>query len=179
MLAPLLFERTKTEVAYAQVPNLSQKEFNIAEENKDGFYSNFVFTINDFSNKFHLDNDFNSYMFGIWAPISCESGKLSSKKNGFESKGGEFLFASYKVCVDFHTCDGIVEIIWRGKTDFHSTIPSSTSLPYTRIGSSIQVNKVLVQRIKNLVMMQNRGENTSKKIRGVGQIMTKKTKNVW
>ncbi len=75
-------------------------------------------------------------------------------------------------------CDGIEEILWHGKIDFHSIIPSTTSLGYMRIGTSVQSNEGLVQRIKLLIMMQKYGKDITKKVRGVTKIEESKLQNV-
>jgi len=109
-LAPSLYKRAQMEVTSAGVPTLVDTEFDILSDtklnmlfsDKFSFSSNITYTINDFSNSFHRDNDFSTYAFGIWAPISLKHGKLESKKGIFCSKRGEFLLGSYKICVDFN-----------------------------------------------------------------------------
>lgn len=104
-------------------------------------------------------------LFEIWAPMSSQTSKLVSRKNGFNCKGGQFLLGiSFKVCIDFNACDGIVEIIWHGRSDFHSIILSTTSLMHIRIGTSIQINKGLVQRMKTLLEMHANGIDINKKV---------------
>ena len=178
-LAPKLFENSKMEMACAEVPHLSQLEFNTIQEKHDGFCSNLTYTTEDFSNTFHRDLDFNLYTYGIRAPISIGSSNLSSKQDGFQSRGGEFVLASYKVFVDFNACDGVVEIIWRGKTDFHSTLASTTMIRYTRLGTSVQVSDDLVQRLKMLVHMFGKNSvNIGSRVRGVQQIVDSKFKRL-
>jgi len=98
---------------------LAQIEFNILHKDEEAFSSNLTYTTNDFSNCFHQDNDFNSYTFGIWAPIAFDNGNLISQKSGFECEGGQFLLGFYKVCVDLNFCDEIVEILWRSNLNSH------------------------------------------------------------
>lgn len=177
-LAPTLFKQIMSEVMETQVPTLAEIEFDILHSKNTAFGSNLTYNMKDFSNCFHKDNDFNSYSFGIWAPISFEIGKLAKKEKGFECKGGQFLLGSYKVCIDFNPCDGIVEIIWRGKSDFHCTVKSTTNLMYTRIGTSVQINNSLVQRMKILLEMYRNGININKRVRGVNQIVEEKLKKL-
>jgi len=59
-------------------------------------------------------------------------------------KGSEFVFTSYKVCIDFGTCNGIVEVIWHGQIDYHYTTRSITTIGFTKIGTSIQISQQLV-----------------------------------
>jgi hypothetical protein len=49
---------------------------------------------------------------------------LATTSNGFTYEGGQFVVVPYKVFVDFGSCDGIVEIIWRGNQDHHRILPS-------------------------------------------------------
>ena len=55
-----------------------------------------------------------------------------------------FLFGSYKVNIDLNACDGIVQIIWRNKLDFYSTILFKIYDGYIQIGSPVQVSETLV-----------------------------------
>ena len=69
-LAPNLFQQAKKEVVEARVPTLTETEFNILHVEDDAFCSNLTYTMQDFSNCFHKDRDYNSYSFGIWAPTN-------------------------------------------------------------------------------------------------------------
>ena len=147
-----------------QVPTLVETEFDILYAKNTTFGSNLTYSMEDFSNCFHKNNDFNSYSFGIWVPTFSETSKLAKKEKNFDCKGGQFLLGSYKVCIDFNACDGIVEMIWRGRSDFYCTIPSTTSLMHTRIGTSVQINNTLVQRMKTLLEMGANGIDINKKV---------------
>jgi len=59
--------------------------------------------------------------------------------NGFFCNGRYFIVPSYKVYVDFRKCDGVVEIIWRAKIDFHGTSNWKTREGFTRVGTSTQI----------------------------------------
>jgi len=177
-LAPTLFRQTMLKVMETQVPTLAEIEFDILHSKDDAFCSNLTYTVEDFSNCFHKDRDYNSYSFGIWAPTCSKTSKLVSRKNGFDSTGGEFLLGSYKVCVDINACDGVLEMIWCGKDDFHSTIQSTTSPLYTRVGTFVQVSNTLVQRMRSLLKQHAGGVDISKKVRGVNNIVEKKLKGL-
>ena len=60
-------------------------EFDLLHVQDGIFCGNFTYTIKNFSNHFYVNNDHNSYTFGIWASICLETGKLLSKENGFQS----------------------------------------------------------------------------------------------
>jgi hypothetical protein len=107
-----------------------------------------TYTYDDFYNKIHTDNDYNSFTHGMWAPTSkLKNGKLAKIEDGFECEGGQFILPSYKCYVDFINFDGIVEIIWRAKTDLHASLKSKTNENYTRLGTSMQISN-LVLRVK-------------------------------
>ena len=107
-----------------------------------------------------------------------QTDKLVSRKNSFNFKGGQFLLGSFKVCIGFNVCHGIVEMIWCGRSDFHNTIPSTTNLMHTRIKTSIQIINGLVQRMKTLLEMCANGIDTNKRVQGVNQIVEEKLKNL-
>ena len=113
-------------------------------------------------------------MDGIWAPISKIDGQVTSKPEGFKSKGGEFVVPSFKSFIDFNACDGIVEIIMHAKPDFHATLPSNKKIGFSRLGTSIQC---LVQRIKNLLLEKAKGKTVDGKVRGVKEIVAQKLQN--
>jgi hypothetical protein len=96
----------------------------------------------------------------MWAP-TCKltDGKLAKMEDGFECEGGQFILPNYKFYMDFRNFDGVVEIIWRAKTDLYTTLKSKTNENYTRIGTSMQINNNLVLRIKNSLGMQKERKN--------------------
>lgn len=173
-MAHVLLEHTKAKIAHLRVPNLSQTEFNRLHEEQDGFCSNLVWTIKDFCNKFHQDREYNSYTYGIRARVCEKNGELATRKNVCRCEGGEFFVGSYKVYIDFDAWNRIVEIIWHGKTDYYSTIPSTTALGYARIGAFVQVNKGLVKRMKKLIMIGSEGVDIANKVRSEKTILDSK-----
>ena len=80
--------------------------------------------------------------------------------------------------MDFDLCDGIVEIIWREKLIFHSTLSCTTNENYVQFGSSVQISKTLVQRIKTLFEMNAKEKDINKKVRSINEIMDLKLKNL-
>ncbi|KNZ48153.1 hypothetical protein VP01_5873g2, partial [Puccinia sorghi] len=59
-------------------------------EDPEGFTCHLSFTISNFSNKPHKDNDSSPFTFVMWIPIEQTTGNLVEEK--FEVKGGEFVF---------------------------------------------------------------------------------------
>ena len=118
------------ELMKTQVPTLAKIEFDILHAANAVFSSNLTYTMENFSNYFDKDNNLNSYFFGIWTPIFFQTCKLASRKNGFDYKRNQFLLGSFKICIDFNACDGIVEIIWCERSDFHNIILSTTRYTY-------------------------------------------------
>lgn len=173
-LAPMLFELTTVEALLANIPDLSETEFKNLESNVAGFTSNLTYTTNGFYNTIHKDNDAQTYAYGIWAPISTTIGDLIDCKDSFTCTGGEFILPSYKCFIDFSSCAGTVEVIWRSNMDYHCTIPLKIDSRFDRIGSSCQINKSLVDRIRNLVVEKRNGKNVDQKIRGVQEIISQK-----
>jgi hypothetical protein len=51
---------------------------------------------------------------------------------------------SYGIFINFNTCDGITELIWRAKSDEHRTFPSEANVPFTYISVSVQISKNLL-----------------------------------
>jgi hypothetical protein len=87
------------------------------ETRMDAFASNFTFTMNNFSNSYHQDHNYNTWTYGLWALVWLNFGELATILDGFTCEGGQFAVAPYKVYVDFGSCDGTAKIIWRGNQD--------------------------------------------------------------
>lgn len=70
------------------------------------------------------------------------------EKTNFVKKDGFFYVAPYKLIVDFAAVDGVVELIWRGSSDAHATVPGEVSEGYETWGSSCQTSRHLLNRIE-------------------------------
>lgn len=124
------------------------------------FCNSLTVTRNDFSNFQHKDKDKIEIAYGMWWPAALHGDKryVIDDNVGHEKvKGGAFLWGEYAVAVDFERflfnhssdifkgtheicrCDGLVEIYWRGKFDFHGTMASESSADTTRFGTSVQL----------------------------------------
>jgi hypothetical protein len=137
-----LFDITAAEARASRISSFGDSEFGDADI--EPFTENLTFTMNDFSNNFHTDHDYNSYTYGLWAPLFKEDGRLASWEDGFRCKGGEFVISSYNVCLDLGACDGITEVIWRSNLNYHKTFASTTTARFTRLRSSTQITNQLV-----------------------------------
>jgi len=84
------------------------------EQSFVGFTNTLTYTIDDFYNTIHRDQDHNSYVYGIWAPTIEQNGRLAKVRDGFYCNGRHFVVPSYKVFVNMGLYDGVVEIVWRG-----------------------------------------------------------------
>ncbi|KAF8868942.1 hypothetical protein BD779DRAFT_1458818, partial [Infundibulicybe gibba] len=129
---------------------------SFADTNLDGpsaafpFANSLTITRDDFSNYQHRDRDEIQIAYGLWWPAAYVQTPKDGKytyyqlhKDGDHSdiKGGAFLWGEYGVGVDFQRCSGLVEIYWRGKVDFHSTMASHSPRGVTRFGTSVQLTR--------------------------------------
>jgi hypothetical protein len=109
-------------------------------------------------------------------PIHSDIGALASIADGFRCKGGQFLIAPYKICVDFGRCDGIIELIWQGKLDSHRILPSSSDKGYTKIGTSVHISNRLVQVVAKTRLESIVGKNVH--FRGVSDMYEDYSKKI-
>jgi hypothetical protein len=93
-------------------------------------------------------------------------------------QSGHFIVPTYKVYVEFGSCDGVMEILWRGKKDYHATAISITTSTFTKSGTSAQTSKSLVHRIKVLIKKQEDGENPNTRVRGLNKLVEEKKKKL-
>ncbi|EGG07281.1 uncharacterized protein MELLADRAFT_85640 [Melampsora larici-populina 98AG31] len=64
------------------------------------FAANFAFTLGNFYNKPHTDND-KGKVYCIWYPIDSLSGQIVTECEGFDLEGGWFIFPEYRVAFKF------------------------------------------------------------------------------
>lgn len=151
--------------ASLKVPNFESTTKDNALHNF--FVNSLTITWHNFFNYMHRDHDWpGSHVFGIWwtavrqGPDHRYPWTHSCLPVG-TIQGGEFFMVPYWCGVDFalsvyplvnltpcllclqmNRCgDNIVEIMWMGSSDEHSTLKSHTSNPdlYARFGTSIQL----------------------------------------
>ncbi|KAI8444733.1 hypothetical protein BY996DRAFT_8067397 [Phakopsora pachyrhizi] len=103
--------------------NYNQKE-NYCPDN---FSSAITYTINDFCNKAHVDNDTDNWTLIGFIPIR---------------KNGDLAIRDLKVFIDLPKVKGITLVVLKTNKLKHQTIPSkSTSGLFTRFGFSCQISK--------------------------------------
>ncbi|KNZ63195.1 hypothetical protein VP01_11756g1, partial [Puccinia sorghi] len=107
----------------------------------NGFTCHLSFTISNFANKPHKDNDASPFNFVMWIPIKQTTGNLVEEN--FEVKGDEFVFPDDSCGIKFSGFNGIMECAWKATEYPHLTLPSnnpSKSL-HTCMGLSCQLPK--------------------------------------
>ncbi|KAJ7082196.1 hypothetical protein B0H15DRAFT_785893 [Mycena belliarum] len=97
-----------------------------------------------FCNLQHCDKDHAPIAYGMWFEakrgVNGKQWSFDSTADHHKTKGGEFLWGAFKAGVDFERLTrGLVEIFWRGESDYHGTLNSVDNEGYTRFGSSIQI----------------------------------------
>ncbi|EGG06926.1 uncharacterized protein MELLADRAFT_86268 [Melampsora larici-populina 98AG31] len=144
------------------------------------FGANFAFTLGNFYNKPHTDNE-KGKVYCLWYPIDSISGQIVTQSEGFELEGGWFIFPEYRVAINFGG-KSAVQIAWNGKSTFHHTIPSKESIQlnkrgekvhYTRLGCSSQITyKIARASVKIGTNEQyNYTSNCERKVRDVDDIL--------
>ena len=77
----------------------------------------------------------------MWLPIDQHMGELI--ENGFQVKGGHFVFNKDGCGPNFEGFNGVVEVVWKAKFFHHQKLlsfsPSSSS--HTRLGISCELPK--------------------------------------
>jgi hypothetical protein len=86
------------------------------------------------------------------------------------------VIGPYGISIDFNGCDGVTELIWRAKLDEHRTFPSETKMPFTRIGTSVQISKKLILGVQAYNRDIIEGNSTSQNVRGTSMMALEKTK---
>ncbi|CAH7668009.1 hypothetical protein PPACK8108_LOCUS2466 [Phakopsora pachyrhizi] len=113
------YESCKSYLEEHSLPSLSQMNF-IQKDNycPEDFSSAITYTINDFSNKAHVDND------------------------NFDVEGGEFVIRDLQVFIELPKVEVIRLVVLKTSQLKHQTLPSkSTSDLFTRFGISCQISK--------------------------------------
>ncbi|KIM37465.1 hypothetical protein M413DRAFT_30926 [Hebeloma cylindrosporum] len=99
----------------------------------------------DFSNYQHQDEDEVAVVYELWWPALVDDAgehyMLSESCSHERIRGGSFLLGEYGVGVELDKCHGLVEIAWRGSTDFHGTTLSFSDPGTTRFGTLVQITK--------------------------------------
>lgn len=137
------------------------------------FASNLAVSCEGFYNKPHKDNDATRYAFGMFSRIDSQTGlpyQLGGNINLGDIKGARFVIGQFGIELDFDALDGVFEVVWDSKVKHYST-PSQAfdasgqpishkDCKMTRYGSSCQIAKTLVNRIR---ILQAKKEGKTKK----------------
>ncbi|KAI7934376.1 hypothetical protein MJO28_017093 [Puccinia striiformis f. sp. tritici] len=79
----------------------------------------------------------------MFLPTYSATGKLAPPGTNYNVSGGPFVFPDHKFGIKFNHQHGIVKMIWKANQYRHCTLPSSSSLTFTRLGFSLQMNPSL------------------------------------
>ncbi|KAI8443472.1 hypothetical protein BY996DRAFT_4629161 [Phakopsora pachyrhizi] len=134
------YDSCKNYLKEQSIPSLSKMNFNQKENYcPDDFSSAITYTINDFCNIAHVDNDTDNWTLIGFIPIK-KDGDLAIED--FDVEGGEFFIRDLKVFIDLPKVKGITLVVLKTNKLKHQTIPSkSTSGLFTRFGFSCQISK--------------------------------------
>ncbi|KAI8445321.1 hypothetical protein BY996DRAFT_8400581 [Phakopsora pachyrhizi] len=134
------YDSCKSYLKEQSIPSLSKMNYNQKENYcPDDFSSAITYTINDFCNKAHVDNDTVNWTLIGFIPIK-KDGDLAFEN--FDVEGGEFVIRNLKVFIDLPKVKGITLVVLKTNKLKHQTIPSkSTSGLFTRFGFSCQISK--------------------------------------
>ncbi|CAH7671462.1 expressed protein [Phakopsora pachyrhizi] len=134
------YDSCKSYLKEQSIPSLSKWIFNQKENYcPDDFSSAITYTINDFCNKAHVDNDTDNWTLIGFIPIK-KDGDLAIED--FDVEGGEFVIRDLKVYIDLPKVKGVTLVVLKTNKLKHQTIPSkSTSGLFTRFGFSCQISK--------------------------------------
>ncbi|KAI8457255.1 hypothetical protein BY996DRAFT_6919921 [Phakopsora pachyrhizi] len=130
------YESCKSYLKEHSLPSLSQMNFNQKDNYcPDDFSSAITYTINDFSNKAHVDNDSDNWTLIGFIPIK-KDGDLAFED--FDVEGGDTKTSELK----------------------HQTLPSkSTSDLCTRFGFSCQISKTMTNTMEKFHNNYYEGRN--------------------
>lgn len=125
------------------IPSLGKTSIDVALEDS-GVASCLTATRRDFSNVPHCDADDSPFTYGIWLTTKTDGTLVEGEVDCWKAvDGGEFFWADYGVGARFRECPGMIELMWRGKDDWHGTARSQTKEGYQRWGTSVQVSAKL------------------------------------
>ncbi|KAI8459265.1 hypothetical protein BY996DRAFT_4633706 [Phakopsora pachyrhizi] len=152
------YESCKSYLKEHSLPSLSQMNFNQKDNYcPDDFSSAITYTINDFSNKAHVDNDSDNWTLIGFIPIR-QNGKIAYKD--FDVEGGEFVIRDLQVFIDLPRVEGITLVVLKTSELKHQTLPSkSTSDLFTRFGFSCQISKTMTNTMEKFHNNYYEGRN--------------------
>ena len=150
-LSQPVFQEVRSQHIKEKAPSFSDVFFD-PQEDPGSFTSHLSYTMGNFSNESHLDNDASPYTFVMWIPINEKSGELI--ENSFDVKNGEFVFPKDGFGIDFQGHDGVVECAFKATTHYHHRLPSTSpaSSFHTCLGLSAELplkTLYVLKRIQN------------------------------
>ncbi|KAA1116502.1 hypothetical protein PGT21_016256 [Puccinia graminis f. sp. tritici] len=145
-LSRLLYDTLQIQHKELKLPSISSNSFS--ELHDFSFASHLSFTLNNFHNKPHCDQDSSTYSFGLWLPIYSRDGQLITKD--FNVKGGNFIFPEDNFGLKFEGFDGIVKMVWKADKFSHKTEPSVSNSYHNRLGLSCEIPSTSLQTVARL-----------------------------
>jgi hypothetical protein len=139
-LSPLLCNTMIKTANETGVPSFGQSDINSITEP----FASSLFVSKNYASAEHKDDDYNPWVFGIFAPVFEQSGSFASFNDGYSGTASLFGVILYRIAVEMNKHDGIIEMIWQGNHDAHMTTPGTVKEGFARIGTSIQINNKLV-----------------------------------
>ncbi|KAI8448735.1 hypothetical protein BY996DRAFT_8397632 [Phakopsora pachyrhizi] len=116
------YDSCKSYLKEQSIPSLSKMNYNQKENYcPDDFSSAITYTIYDFCNKAHVDNDTVNWTLIGFIPIK-KDGDLAFED--FDVEGGEFVIRNLKVFIDLPKVKGITLVVLKTNKLKHQTIPS-------------------------------------------------------
>ncbi|KAI8446158.1 hypothetical protein BY996DRAFT_7865046, partial [Phakopsora pachyrhizi] len=157
-IASVAYESCKSYLKEHSLLSLSQMNFNQKDNYcPDDFSSAITYTINDFSNKAHVDNDSDNWTLIGFIPIK-KDGDLAFED--FDVEGGEFVIRDLQVFIDLPRVEGITLVVLKTSELKHQTLPSkSTSDLCTRFGFSCQISKTMTNTMEKFHNNYYKGRN--------------------
>jgi hypothetical protein len=65
------------------IPDFGDIEFDDMKAGEAVLASNLTYSLQDFSNNLHVDDDCQSYFYGMWIPVKKCTRSLASREDGF------------------------------------------------------------------------------------------------
>ncbi|PLW29358.1 hypothetical protein PCANC_21066 [Puccinia coronata f. sp. avenae] len=106
-LANVAFEDNQEQMTHNHIPALATLDFSTPLQELD-CAPNLTFTEDGFLNHPHCDTeDISEFAFGLFIPISKETGQLVDLMDDYHFAGGSFVFPDFKFGLDFSRHKGI------------------------------------------------------------------------
>ncbi|KAA1097013.1 Leucine-zipper-like transcriptional regulator 1 [Puccinia graminis f. sp. tritici] len=148
--APVVHDNYHQLLTINQYPSMNHTEYGQPYTTSD-FASFLTFTMFDFHNLPHNDNDVNDWTLVGWIPIfnpkKSDNPQILADQD-FDMIGGQFSFRDFQICLDLTKTLGVTLCVFRSKDFRHQTLPgASPSGKYTRIGFSCQINQSMASAV--------------------------------